>query len=235
VGFSNGVNIFGKDLITRSAKIIINFRNNDGKIEKIDISRKEGTGMSKIGICLFIIVIFFTGFISYTLAATVSPSKGDVLPKINLPIPKSPDENKYLGLSGVGTFRIPQIKAKIVIVEVFSMYCPYCQKDAPRINEMYQTVENNPGLKNRIKIIGIGAGNSAFEVEVFKKTYSVPFPLFADKDFSIHKLLGEVRTPYFVAIKINEDGTHQVVHSQLGDFQGAEPFLELIMKASGLK
>ncbi|NWF93762.1 MAG: redoxin domain-containing protein [Syntrophaceae bacterium] len=191
--------------------------------------------MSKTRLCLFVIVIFIAGSISYTLAATVSPLKGDVLPKINLLIPKNPDEKNYLGLSGTGTFRIPQIKAKIVIVEVFSMYCPHCQKDAPRINEMYQMIEDSPDLKNRIKIIGIGAGNSPFEVEVFKKTYSVPFPLFADKDFSIHKLLGEVRTPFFVVIKINEDGTHHIVHSQLGDFQGAHPFLELVMKASGLK
>jgi thiol-disulfide isomerase/thioredoxin len=199
------------------------------------MKRKEERGMNKIRISFVVMTIFFIVLISSTLSASVPPSKGDVLPKINLPIPKSPDDKSYLGLSGVGNFKIPQIKAKVVIVEVFSMYCPYCQKDAPRINEMYQMIENNPELKNKIKIIGIGAGNSPFEVEVFKKTYHVPFPLFADKDFSIHKVLGEVRTPYFVAIKISDDGTHQIVHSQLGDFQGAEPFLELILKVSGLK
>ncbi len=191
--------------------------------------------MKKTLISLSMIAILFSVSVSSTLAASVPPSKDDVLPKINLPIPKNPAEKSYLGLPGAGSFKIPQIKAKVVIVEVFSMYCPYCQKDAPRINEMYQVIENNPALKNKIKIIGIGAGNSSFEVEVFKKTYSVPFPLFSDKDFSIHKLLGEVRTPYFVAVKINDDGTNQIVHSQLGDFQGAEPFLELILKASGLK
>jgi thiol-disulfide isomerase/thioredoxin len=191
--------------------------------------------MKKILISSSMIAILFSVSVASTLVASVPPLKDEVLQKINLPIPKNPEEKSYLGLSGVGNFKIPQIKAKVVIVEVFSMYCPYCQKDAPRINEMYQVIENNPDLKNKIKIIGIGAGNSSFEVEVFKKTYSVPFPLLPDKDFSIHKLLGEVRTPYFVAIKINDDGTHQIVHSQLGDFQGAEPFLELILKASGLK
>jgi len=191
--------------------------------------------MNNVRISFWVMTIFFTVLISPNMSASVPLAKGDALPKINLSIPKSFDERSYLGLSGAGTFRIPQIKAGVVIVEVFSMYCPYCQKDAPRINEMYQAIENNSDLKNKIKIIGIGAGNSLFEVEVFKKTYHVPFPLFADKDFSIHKLLGEVRTPYFFAIKIKDDGTHQVIYSQLGDFQGAEPFLELILKASGLK
>jgi peroxiredoxin len=84
-------------------------------------------------------------------------------------------------------------------------------------------------------VIGIGAGNSPYEVSVFKKTYAIPFPLFPDKDFEIHKVFGEVRTPYFMGVKINDDGTHQIIHTQLGNFQGAEPFLDLILKASGLK
>ena len=188
-------------------------------------------------ILMSFVVIGFLSFIltPMTSAANAPPVKGGVLPAINLPIPKSPEEKSYLGLSGDGFFKIPQIKAKVVITEIFSMYCPYCQKDAPRINELYQMIENNPDLKTKIKLIGIGAGNSPYEVNVFKKTYAIPFPLFPDKDFVIHKAYGEVRTPYFIAVKINDNGTHQVIHSQLGDFQGAEPFLELILKASGLK
>jgi peroxiredoxin len=169
------------------------------------------------------------------MAANKPPQKGEVLPVINLPVPKNPDEKKYLGLSGSGLFKIPHIKAKAVIVEIFSMYCPYCQKDASGINELYRLIENNSNIKNKIKLIGIGAGNSPYEVGVFKKTYNVPFPLFSDKDFTIHKACGEVRTPYFMVVKINEDGTHQIVHTQLGEYPGAQAFLELVLKASGLK
>src|SRR4030043_887289 len=84
-----------------------------------------------------------------TLAANKPPEKGEVLPVMNLPIPKNPDEKNYLGISGSGLFKIPQIKAKVVIVEIFSMYCPICQKDAPGINEMYQQTENNPDVTSR--------------------------------------------------------------------------------------
>ena len=191
--------------------------------------------MRKIVISLIVIPFLFLGPVFSLLAADKPPEKGGVLPMINLPVPKSPDEKSYLGLSGDGFFRIPKIKAKVVIIEIFSMYCPYCQKDAPKINEMYQVIQDNPDLKDKIKMIGIGAGNSSYEVSVFKKTYAVPFPLFPDKDFTIHKACGEVRTPYFIGVKINEDGTHQIIYTQLGDFQGAEPFLELILKASGLR
>jgi peroxiredoxin len=169
------------------------------------------------------------------LAANKPPEKGETLPLINLPVPKNGEERNYLGLSGGGLFRIPQIKARAVIVELFSMYCPFCQKDAPRVNELYRLIESNPVLKNKIKLIGIGVGNSPYEVEVFKKTYDIPFPLFPDKDFVIHKVCGEVRTPYYMVVKINEDRTHQIVHTQLGNYPGAEPFLEVVLKASGLK
>lgn len=191
--------------------------------------------MKKYLIPLTIMILLFSVFAFPVLAANKPPEKGESLPAINLPIPKNLDERSYLGLSGSGTFKIPQIKAKVVIVEIYSMYCPYCQKDAPGVNELYRLIENNPDIKDKIKLIGIGAGNTAYEVEIFKKTYNVPFPLFPDKDYAIHKACGEVRTPYFMVIKINEDGTHQIVHTQLGNYPGAEPFLELVLKASGLK
>ena len=191
--------------------------------------------MKKILMYLTVMILLLSAFTFSVLSANKPPEKGERLPVINLPIPKNPDERNYLGLSGSGLFKIPQIKAKAVIVEIFSMYCPYCQKDAPGVNELYRLIENNADIKNKIKLIGIGAGNSSYEVEVFKKTYNVPFPLFPDNDFTIHKACGEVRTPYFMVVKINEDGTHQIVHNQLGNYPGAEPFLELVLKASGLK
>jgi thiol-disulfide isomerase/thioredoxin len=191
--------------------------------------------MKKILISFVLMAVFFLTASSSIHAADKPPQKGESLPVINLPIPKSPDEKSYLGLSGGGSFKIPQIKAKVVIIEIFSMYCPYCQKDAPGINELYTLIENDPDLKKKVKLIGIGAGNTPFEVGVYKKTYAVPFPLFPDQDFTIHKACGEVRTPYFIVVKINEDGSHLIVHSQLGEYPGAKPFLELVLKSSGLQ
>jgi hypothetical protein len=54
--------------------------------------------------------------------ATSPPQKGGVLPEIDLPVPKDPTHRNYLGLSGDDPFQIPQIKAEVVIIEIFSMY-----------------------------------------------------------------------------------------------------------------
>jgi hypothetical protein len=39
-----------------------------------------------------------------------------------LPIPKDPAEKAYLGLSGDGFFKVTQIKAEVVVIEIFSLY-----------------------------------------------------------------------------------------------------------------
>jgi peroxiredoxin len=167
--------------------------------------------------------------------AAEPPPVGGQLPDFSLAVPKDAAQKGYLGLSGSGAFRIPRIQAKTVILEIFSMYCPYCQKEAPNVNRVYEKIEADPVLRGKIKLLGIGVGNSAFEVGVFQKKYNIPFPLFPDDDFVLHKLLGEARTPYFIGVKIGPGGAHQVIHSRLGAFESAEKFLDEIVKASDLK
>jgi len=194
-------------------------------------NKMKGVPISVATIAIFLALLHY----SLAFGSNVPTVKGDVLPDMKITVPQNATDRSYLGLERSGFFKIPQIKAKVVIIEIFSMYCPHCQREAPEINRLYNIIEDNQDLKDKIKLIGIGAGNSSFEVEVFRKKYNVPFPLFPDEDFSIHKCIGEVRTPYFLGVKINNDGTHRIFYSQLGKFKGAEPFLELMLQVSGLK
>jgi thiol-disulfide isomerase/thioredoxin len=189
--------------------------------------------MRKISICglaVFATVLLCACVISM---AEAQPPVGGVLPDFKLSMPGFADK-RYLGISGFGSFGIPEINAKLVIIEIFSMYCPFCQREAPNVNQLYEKIQQDPGLRDAIKIIGIGVGNSPYEVDVFKKRYNVPFPLFADGDYSIHKKIGEVRTPYFIGVKISPDGSHQIVYSKLGGFEGADQFLVTMRRLSGL-
>ena len=169
-------------------------------------------------------------------AAENSPPKvGSALPEIELLKPNNSADLKYLSLSDYGLFTINQIKARVVIIEIFSMYCPYCQAEAPNVNRLYTVIEGNSALKEKIKIIGIGIGNSQFETGIFKKKYTVAFPLIPDADFKLHKIMGEVRTPYFIVVKLNSGKHPGVIYSKLGALENNDIFLEQIVKSSGLK
>ena len=184
---------------------------------------------------LVAVAIFVLMLNTQAIGANSTPKNGGTLPLINLDVPKDPDHRSYLGLSGEGLFNISQIKAKVVIIQIFSMYCPICQREASRVNELYGNIEKNPKTRGKLKLIGIGAGNSQFEVDIFLKTYEVPFPLFSDGDFSIHKSLGEVRTPYFIGVKIYDEGSHEIFYSRVSGFEKAEEFLQMMFELSGLK
>jgi peroxiredoxin len=181
-------------------------------------------------------IVILALFMAKAISATEigPPQVGGIFPELELLKPDNPAELKYLGLSGSGSFKINQIKADVVIIEIFSMYCPYCQGEAPNINNLFALIENNPAYKNKIKIIGIGINNSLFETNIFKKKYKIEFPLIPDGDFKLHKIIGEVRTPYFIVVKL-KDGKKEVIYSKLGALGDNKVFIEQIVKSSGLK
>jgi peroxiredoxin len=181
-----------------------------------------------------LIILFLTSHTT-PFAANASLTKGEKLPVINLPIPQNSDEKTYLGLSGEGVFKISQVKAQAVLIKIFNLYCPICQSTAAVMTEIYKQVENNPDLKGKIKLIGIGAGNNLLEVELFKQNHNISFPIFPDEDFKIHKTLGEVRTPFFIAIKMDGRESPEIIHTHLGGLTDARSFLDLMVEAYGIK
>ncbi len=79
-----------------------------------------GAKMKGIKIILVIAIIFTLMGQGHVYAADKPLKKGDTFPEIKLPIPKNPAHRSYLGLTGDGSFGIKDIKAKVVIVQIFS-------------------------------------------------------------------------------------------------------------------
>jgi hypothetical protein len=50
------------------------------------------------------------------------PPEGGTLPDFVLSVPEDSSHRQYLGLNPDGAFRVPQIQAEVVIIEIFSMY-----------------------------------------------------------------------------------------------------------------
>ena len=64
-------------------------------------------------------IVLSPGFVS---ADTKPPAEGGMLPSIDLGVPPSTEYQQYLGIAGKKSFTIPEIKAEVVLIEIFSMY-----------------------------------------------------------------------------------------------------------------
>lgn len=182
---------------------------------------------------LFLICLFL--MVRTIQASDHIPLSGESFPDVFITAPEKLSDMDYLGLTGTRSFKVSQIKGDLVILEIFSMYCPYCQKEAPIVNELYQLVNKDASLKSRVKFIGVGAGNTLFEVNLFRDEYHVQFPLVPDENFAVHKAAGGVRTPYFFVIRLNPDGSNKIIYSKVGSIQDAGKFLEAILNDAGGK
>ncbi|HNT44312.1 MAG TPA: TlpA disulfide reductase family protein [Syntrophorhabdaceae bacterium] len=157
------------------------------------------------------------------------------LPAFELPIPQDRAEREYLGLSDKGTFKVGDIKSQIVIIEIFSFYCPICQVHAPLVHEVYEKIKARADLKEKIRMIGIAATNTAFEARSFKETYNIPFPVFSDEEGEIALLLGVKYTPTFIGVKVDGKGGQEQFYFLPKVFTNPTRFIEDIMKTSGLE
>jgi hypothetical protein len=78
--------------------------------------------MKRTLVCLIGVFIPFLLIHGYAFPDNPLPQKGSRLPEIKLAVPNAPAHKDYLGLTGDGFFTIADIKAKVVIIEIYSMY-----------------------------------------------------------------------------------------------------------------
>jgi peroxiredoxin len=158
---------------------------------------------------------------------------GQAFPDLTFKSPVTAKEAQDLGTgSGGKPVRLADVKAQAVIFVVYSMYCPFCQREAPELNKLHALITSR-GLSDKLKLVGMGAGNSPFEVDVFRQKFSTPFPLLADQDFNGYKALGQVGTPYYYVLKRQGDG-FVIADGALGCMTSAETFLDTVVEKTGL-
>jgi len=138
----------------------------------------------------------------------------------------SKEEQAYLGIPQKKNFTFKEIRGSLILIEFISTYCVSCQKQAPIFDELYSSIEKNPKLKGKVKMIGIAAGNNLHEVEIFKKEYKVPYPIFSDLKFDAHTAVGSPRTPFTIWVRKDAQGKGIVVSTHLGLIDSMESTLD---------
>jgi len=163
----------------------------------------------------FLIIVFFLFFPKSGSEATTL-SQGTKLPSIRLSSPSSADSLHYLGLTSAEPFTLSQIPSKFILVEILSVFCHHCNKQAPAINRIYQYIQEDKNLAKNIKMLGIIVVGDQKAVDAFKTAYRVKFPLIPDPKMQIFAELQNPSVP--VLLFANRQGDILLSHSgYLGD------------------
>jgi len=168
--------------------------------------------------------IFF--FYSIAWSETKPVSFAIPFPDLTFTHTLSKEEQAYLGIPQKKSFSFKEIRGNLILIEFISTYCVSCQRQAPIFNEVYATIQKEPKLKGKVKMIGVASGNNSHEVEIFKKTYKVPYPIFSDSKFDAHTAVGSPRTPFTIWVRRHAQGKSIVVSTHLGLIDSVESALD---------
>lgn len=151
---------------------------------------------------------------------------GTIPPGMALQAPAAPEERAYLGLGDGPTFKLSDIKAGFVILEVIGVYCPQCHIQAPFFDKFFARLSADPELGSKIKMVAVAAGATKEELAYLRETGKYKYPVASDPDYVAHKQLGEPKTPYTMLVNANG----KVLYAQVGIIEDVNALYEQIAK-----
>ena len=173
-------------------------------------------------------LIIFIGF-NLTSAPSFSAESmkpGSSIPEFNLKAPDSKAMKAYLGLKDEKSFSPSQIKAKLIVIEFFDVFCPVCQKNAPMVNRLFKTIQEDKDLSNDVKLLGIALEGQPDELSAYRQKFKCEFPLFTDPEKEIQSKLKISYVPIIVVV--NKQG--KVLLNHIGLFENIDTVLVEIRK-----
>lgn len=173
-------------------------------------------------VCNMLLFAFgICGFCAFADAG--KPDVGHQLPELTLQVPAAAQDQAYLGVSSVPIFKLADVSADALLVEIMGVYCPHCHEQAPLFSALYARLQRRE-LKDKVKMIAVAVGATVAEADLVRNQWGIKHPVVPDEKFEIHKLLGEPRTPFTMIV--NRDG--QVLYAHEGVIKDMDGFYQLI-------
>ena len=187
--------------------------------------------MKAIGVVLFLLFMLISVSFPGGVGAEARPiARGDNFPNLDFRDTLSRADRAYLGIGKKKTFSIKDVKGDLFIFEIFSTYCMSCPRNVPVLNTVYSMVNNDPKLRQKVKVVSVAIGNTRNEAESYKRDYKVLYPMLTDFTFAVHKALGNPRVPYTIIAKRDARGKNVVVYTSLGVIESADGLLKQVRK-----
>ncbi len=134
----------------------------------------------------------------------------------------APEDYAALGLPAAGgPVSLSQVSGDLLVLEFFNKYCLTCWRQAPQLQSFSRLLE--PGdLGGRVRILSVGAGNSAKELEGFRKEFGLDYPLAPDPGFEQFYALGEPGGTPCTAFLLRKGGQWVLADFHLGFYGDVE-------------
>ena len=175
-----------------------------------------------LGCCLGLLLFFCA---SPLLAAEKEPEVGQVLGPVKFAKPLSNEDANYLGVTG--EFTIKDVKAPYILIEQFNSLCPHCMKQAPVLDQLFDLVQKDAALRDKIKFMSVGQNTDEMPAKAWKVIQKVPFAVIPDPNSNLGKALNF--SPYPVTMLVDKNG--KILWVEVGEFESAEAALKGIKAA----
>ena len=121
-----------------------------------------------------------------------------------LAIPEMGDDLRLPGIdSGIETFALEDIKSPALVLLVYDLYCPACQKSARNMKHMAEKIDD---AFPTIPTLGVGSGDTPFEAKAFKDKFKLPFPCISDREKSVAEHYEVKKTPSVIVLIRSAEG-----------------------------
>lgn len=108
----------------------------------------DGSIMKTLCIRLMIVLVALT--VPGMVSAEKVLATGDRLVAIRLPTPETSGKRACLGIAESDSFDPTTITGSLLVIEIFSTYCPFCQREAPAVNRLFGAIEASDTLRGRV-------------------------------------------------------------------------------------
>lgn len=175
---------------------------------------------------LFLTVLAGQALAGQPLGKGALPVPGQTLPALSLKVPAFGQDALDLGVAGKKTFRLQDLKAKVIVLEVIGVYCAECAKQVHAFNTLYARLARRIQA-GEVRMFGLAAGGTDMEVENLRTAGIYKYPLVADERYQNHKLLREPKTPFTMLVT----PAGKVLSTHLGVDEDIEALLARIKEA----
>jgi len=150
---------------------------------------------------------------------------GDFFPACRLMLLDYQKDRDYLQITHVQrSFTLEDVHSDYIFIEIYNELCSACVDEVKTYKALYRMLLGDTFLREKVKMMGIGAGSKKRSAAKFRKQKNISFPLFADEKREIFECLGKPVLPVSYLVQ-RQAGKRKILLIQSGHIGNAEKLL----------